>query len=142
MIPKTGSFNYCSQDLFVCVYAIMAELEVNWTKIMLKTIIKHHTSFLSYRACLIHIFKKYKFDLQHESNMIRNFELFDHSMLLRMKIPSIKSQTQAAPSSPYKTTTHHEPQKPPISQLQSHPLLMYLQLNTNMLTTTSSLLKL
>ena len=46
--PKTGSYNDYSRDLATCVYAIMARLEVNWAKIIYDTLVKDHTSFLSY----------------------------------------------------------------------------------------------
>ena len=33
LIPKTGSFDYFSQDLTVCVYALMVGLQVNWAEV-------------------------------------------------------------------------------------------------------------
>ena len=50
--PKTESYNYFFRDLATCVYAIMAELEVNWVKIIFDNIVKEHTFFILYGALL------------------------------------------------------------------------------------------
>jgi len=88
----------------------MAGLKVNWADIIFDTIKKHHSTFLPYGAFLTFIFKKIKVDLKNEMNVVSNFELFDYTVLLRMKIPSLISLTEAGLS----PSTHHnsQPQDP------------------------------
>ena len=64
----------------------MAELEVNWAKILFDTIMKEHSSFLPYGTFLTHVFHKFKIDLASEINIVKLFEPFDRSILLRIKL--------------------------------------------------------
>ena len=84
--PKTGSYNYCSRDLATYDYAIMANLEVNWARVMFNTLVREPSTFLPYDAFLTHIFRKFKIDLASESNVVKVFAPFDRSVLLRMKL--------------------------------------------------------
>jgi len=96
--PKTDSFNYFSHDLVVCVYATMGGLEVNWARIIYNNITKQQTSFLPSGAFLTHIFKKFHVDVSSKINVIRSFELVDHSVLtmifiyFQQSLPSLSSQ--------------------------------------------------
>ena len=47
-----------------------------------------------------------------------NYELFNNTVLLRMKIPSLVSQTQEPPSSFTLHDSHKQPQEPPSSQTE------------------------
>ena len=53
---------------------------------------------LSYGAFLTFIFKKFKIDLKNEMNVASQFELFDHTVPLRMKLPSLVGQSDVGPS--------------------------------------------
>ena len=82
--PKTDSYNYNSCYLATCVYAIMANLEVNWVRVMFDTLVREPSFFLPYGAFLTHIFRKFKINLASETNVVKVFEPFDRSVLLRM----------------------------------------------------------
>ena len=84
--PKIGSYNYYFRDFTTCVYVIMAKLEVNWARVIFDTLVKEPSTFLPYGAFLTHIFRKFKIDLALETNVVKVFELFDRSVLLRMKL--------------------------------------------------------
>ena len=110
--PKTGTFNYFSRELSACVYAIMVKLEVNWVQAIFDNLVKEHTTFLPYGAYLTRIFKKFKVDLSTESDVVKTFELFDHSVL-RMKLlndsptqPSTSSKKSRPPRESQTLTQH------------------------------------
>ena len=87
----------------------MVRLEVNWAKIMFNTIVKGHSTFLPHVAFLTHVFQKFKIDLAFETNVVKLFESFHRSVLLRMKLletppprptfPSHSLQSQSQSSS-------------------------------------------
>ena len=62
----------------------MSRLDVNWAQIIFDNLVKEYTTFLPYEAYFTHIFKKFKVDLASE--FIKSFELFDHFVLLKMKL--------------------------------------------------------
>ena len=72
---KIESYNYYSYELATCFYTIMEKLKVNWARIMFDTLVMEPSTFLSYRAFLTHIFRKFKPDLAFESNVVKVFEL-------------------------------------------------------------------
>ena len=71
--PKTGSYNYYSRDLAICVYVIMAKLEVNWARIMFETLVKELSISLPYGAFLTQVFHKFKINSASENNVIKVF---------------------------------------------------------------------
>ena len=79
------------------MYVIMARLDVNWAQIIFDNLMKEHTTFLPYGAYLTHIFKIFKVDLVSKTNVIKTFELFDHFVLLRMKLFDTPSQPSTQP---------------------------------------------
>ena len=48
--------------------------------------VKEYSTFLSYGGFLTHMFHKFKIDLSSETNVIKLLELFDRSVLFRMKL--------------------------------------------------------
>ena len=92
------------------MYSIIVKLDVNWAQVMFNIFITYHPSFLPYGDFLTYIFKKFKVDLQNESNVITSYEIFDHYVILQMKIQSIEDQsqssTQARPSTQHLTPLH------------------------------------
>ena len=87
--------------IFLHVCAIMDRLKVNWAQVIYNNLTKHQTSFLPLGAFFTHIFKKFKVKLSSESNVVRSFELFDHSTFLRMKLLNFQT--------PPPTSTSQEP---------------------------------
>ena len=56
---------------------------------MFDTLVKKPSKFLPYGAFLTHIFRKFKIGLAIETNVVKVFEPFDRSILLRMKLLEI-----------------------------------------------------
>ena len=86
----------------------MAGLEVNWAKIIFDTLVKDHTSFLSYGAFLSHVFRKFHIDLTSEMSVVKIFEHFDHVVLHHMKLYVFSHpppQPQHPPSPPPQSST-------------------------------------
>ena len=82
----------------------MAGVEDNWAKILFDTMVKEHSTFLPYDAFLTHVFCKFKIDLASETNVVKLFELFGRSVLLRMELfgtpppqPTFSSQSSQRP---------------------------------------------
>ena len=90
----------------------MGRLDVNWAQIIFDNFVKEHTAFFPYRAYLTHIFKKFKIDLASESNVIKFFEIFDHSVLLRMKLlndpPTQPPPRTQSPRASQSSTSHFD----------------------------------
>ena len=76
----------------------MANLEVNWARVMFDTLVREPSTFLPYDAILIHIFRKFKIDLASKNNVVNVFEPFDRSVLLRMKLLKMPPPQPTFPS--------------------------------------------
>ena len=86
----------------------MDGLEVNWAKIIFGTLVKDHTSFLSYGAFLSHVFRKFHIDLASKTSVVKVFEPFDRVVLHRMKLHDFSHpppQPQHPPSPPLQSFT-------------------------------------
>ena len=77
----------------------MAGLKVNWADVIFDNIKKRRSTFLPYGAFLTFNFMKFKVDLKNEINVVSHFELFDYTVLLRMKIPFVVGQIAVGSSS-------------------------------------------
>ena len=111
--PKIGSYNQYSCDLASCAYAIIVGLEVNWAKIIFDTMVKEHSSFLPYGAFLTHVFRKFKINLVSETNIIKLFESFDRSILLRQKLLETPPQQPTFPSQSFQHPSQSSSQPRP-----------------------------
>ena len=79
-------------------------------KLFFDNFVKEHTTFLPYWAYLTYIFNKFKVDLASESNIIKSFEIFDHSVLLRMKLlkdPATQPPPRTQPLRASQSSTSH-----------------------------------
>ena len=93
----------------------MVGLMIIWADVIFDNIYKHHSIFPPYSAFLAFIFKKFKVDFKNEMNVVSHFKLFDYTVLLRMKIPSVVGQSDAgiSISTPHDTQTQEQPSTQP-----------------------------
>jgi len=81
IIPKSGSYSYISMTLLKCTYAILAGLNVNWSKIIYDNMTKPSSSSLLYESFLTKVFQAFKVDVLSETDVLPNTIYFDRSAL-------------------------------------------------------------
>lgn len=111
LFPKTGSFNFISLDLAKALYAIMANIQVNWAEVYYQNLLVLPRGFLPYGAFLTYIFEKFNVDVESETSIVRSVEFFDSNALTRMKLTNFELPEQQP----------HEPQSPQQEQYQPQP---------------------
>ena len=104
LIPKTGSFDHFASDKINAVYAIFAQIKVDWATVFINNMASKHTKFLPFGSFLTHIFKHFNVDLTNEPKVESKRDFFDKVSLSRMQlaldsIPSSSSRSQSRVSS-------------------------------------------
>jgi len=80
---------------------------------MFDTMVKEHSTFLLYGAFLTHVFRKFKIDFASETTVVKLFEPFDRSVLLRMKLLEIPPPRPTFPSQGSQHQSQSSSQPPP-----------------------------
>lgn len=88
IIPKSGSYSYVSQNLLKATYSIMAELNINWARVIFDNIQKPTSKTLHHGSFLTSIFKYFDVNLISEGlEVLPHLPYFDRSALSRMSLP-------------------------------------------------------
>lgn len=126
LFPKTGSFHFISLDLAKALYAIMANIKVNWAEVYYHTLSVLPRGFLPFGAFLTHIFEKFNVDVESENSVVRSVEFFDTNALTRMKLTNfVLPENQ--PNEPQIPTQEPPPTKDiPQSSTQAGPSSSYI----------------
>ncbi|XP_020254102.1 uncharacterized protein LOC109831175 [Asparagus officinalis] len=109
LIPKTGSFDHFASDKINAVYAIFAEIKVDWATIFINNMASKHTKFLPFGSFFTLIFQHFNVDLTNEPKVESTRDFFDKVSLSRMHIsldstPSSHSRSRASTSSTSSTS--------------------------------------
>lgn len=124
LYPKSGSFHFISLELAKALYAIMANIQVNWAEVYFENFLQiPYRGFLPFGALLTTIFEAFRVPLDSETSILRSVEFFDSNALTRMKIPNFElPDQQQAEDEPEHPQTQHIPQ----SSHQAEPSSSYI----------------
>jgi len=88
IIPKSGSYSYVSLNLLKATYAIMAEMSINWARVIYDNLTKPTSKILHHGSFLTLIFKAFDVDLLMEGlEVLPQTPYFDRTALSRMSLP-------------------------------------------------------
>jgi hypothetical protein len=88
IIPKGGSYTYVSQNLLKATYSIMAELNINWARVIFDNIRKPTSRILHHGCFLTTIFKHFNVNVYMEGLEVQpHLPYFDRAALTRMALP-------------------------------------------------------
>ena len=88
VIPKSGSYSYVSLNLLKATYAIMADIKINWARVIYDNLVKPTSKTLNHGNFLTTIFKAFDVNvLQDGLEVLPLTPYFDRAALSRMSLP-------------------------------------------------------